>query len=127
MSGWAATELDTIAGRDELTVASRRNDSSLTRPRIVWVSCVGDEVFVRSVNGPDAAWYRSTRVRHAGHISCGEVDKDVTFDDVSEDTRLNAEVDAAYRAKYRHYARSIVDSICSAQARNTTLKLVPGG
>lgn len=125
MSGWAASELGTIAAVDELAVASRRNDGSLTRPRVVWVSRVGDEVFVRSVRGPNAAWYRSTQVRRAGHISCGEVDRDVTFHDVSDASGLNADIDAAYRAKYRHHARNIVDSICSAQARSTTLKLVP--
>jgi hypothetical protein len=37
------------------------------------------------------------------------------------DGAVNDAVDAAYRAKYQHYADSIVD----AQARATTLKLVP--
>ena len=114
-----------IAEQDELPVASRRNDGSLRRPRVVWAVRVGDEVFVRSINGPDAAWHRSTQVCHAGHISCGEVEQDATFDDVSDDSRFNADIDAAYRAKYRHYARNIVDSICSAQARSTTLRLDP--
>jgi hypothetical protein len=123
VSGWTATELDTIAAQDELTVAAQRRDGSLTGARVVWVVRVGDEVFVRSVNGPGAAWFRSTQVRHAGHISCGELDKDVDFDDVSDDITLNAGIDAAYRAKYRRYARNDVEAICSVQARSTTLQL----
>jgi hypothetical protein len=123
VTGWTRIELDTVAEQDELTVASRRCDGTLNRTRIVWAARVGDEVFVRSVNGPDAAWYRSAQVRHAGHISCGHVATDVIFDDVSDDTTLNADIDSTYRAKYRRYARSIVDSVCSAQARSTTLRL----
>jgi hypothetical protein len=43
----------------------------------------------------------------------------VETDDVDD------ELDAAYRAKYRRYAESIVGSIVSPQARAATLKLVP--
>jgi hypothetical protein len=39
---------------------------------------------------------------------------------------VNDQVDAAYRAKYGRHAGSIVDGITNAQARSTTLKLVPG-
>jgi hypothetical protein len=38
---------------------------------------------------------------------------------------MNDEIDAAYRAKYRRYAESIVGSIISPEARAATLKLVP--
>ena len=41
------------------------------------------------------------------------------------DGAVNDQVDAAYRAKYRRYAGSIVDGITDAQARSTTLKLAP--
>ena len=34
-------------------------------------------------------------------------------------------IDAAYRAKYRRYAASIVDSTVTTAARSATLKLVP--
>ena len=41
------------------------------------------------------------------------------------DAAANDQVDAAYRSKYRLYAAGIVDGITNAQARSTTLKLVP--
>jgi hypothetical protein len=38
---------------------------------------------------------------------------------------MNEEIDAAYRAKYRRYAESIVSGIVTPDARAATLKLVP--
>jgi hypothetical protein len=44
---------------------------------------------------------------------------------VDADHAINDEVDAAYRAKYRRYAGSILNSVLTPQARATTIKLVP--
>jgi len=49
--------------------------------------------------------------------------KDVTFVDAGHD--INDEVDAAYRAKYRRYAGSILNSVLTPDARSTTIKLEP--
>lgn len=38
---------------------------------------------------------------------------------------VNNAIDAAYRAKYRRYAASIINSIVTPQARSATLKLTP--
>lgn len=45
----------------------------------IWVVRVGDELYVRSVNGRTSAWFRGAQVRHAGHIRAGGMDKDVTL------------------------------------------------
>ena len=63
------------------------------------------------MNGPDAAWFRGTQVRHQGHIQAGGVNRDVAFADT--DHSLDDEIDAAYRTKYRRYAKSITDAINS--------------
>jgi hypothetical protein len=104
---------------------SRRDDGTLRPTRTIWVVPYDGGLYVRSINGPTAAWYRGTRIRHEGHVTAGGVDRDVTFVDVADDTALNDAVDAAYRQKYRRYAASIVDSIVSATARSTTIRLVP--
>ena len=75
------------------------------------------------MNGPTAAWYRGTQARHQGRIQAGGVGKDVTFADAGQG--LDDRLDAAYRAKYRRYAPSIIDHIISLQARSATIKLVP--
>jgi hypothetical protein len=51
------------------------------------------------------------------------VQQDVTFVDADHD--IDDEVDAAYRAKYRRYAGSILNSVLTPEARASTLKLVP--
>jgi hypothetical protein len=38
---------------------------------------------------------------------------------------LNDTIDAAYRTKYHRYAKNIVDSDLTSEARAATLKLVP--
>lgn len=120
---WTNEELTRIGAEDELEIASRRGDGTLRRPRTIWVVRHGEDLFVRSVNGPDAAWYRGTRDRHEGHITAGGVDKDVTF--VDAEPALNDTLDAVYRSKYRRYSAAPVDRITSDEARATTIQLVP--
>ncbi len=88
----------------------------------IWVVRLGDELYVRSVNGRTAAWFRAAQVRHEGRIWAGGVEKDVLL---VETDNMNDEIDAAYRTKYHRYAASIIDAIVSPQARSTTIKLVP--
>jgi hypothetical protein len=57
------------------------------------------------------------------HIQAGSVDKDVTF--VDADHNKDDQIDAAYRGKYRRYAKGIVDTIVTLQARAATLKVLP--
>jgi hypothetical protein len=143
---WSTAELEQIASRDELDVAPRRGDGTLTKPRIVWMVRVGDDVYVRSVKGTEGSWYRTTRGTGEGHVSTGTVDKDVAFLDVvdsgdtgstddTDDTdgsnkttgstdNLQDRIDAAYRAKYSRYPGPVA-SITADKARATTMRLVP--
>ncbi len=123
MTTWSSDELKKIGTAEELEIASLRRDGTLHAPVTIWVVRHGDDLYVRSVNGRTAAWFRGTQVRHEGHIRAGGVDKDVTFVDANPE--INEQLDAAYRTKYRLYAASIIDSIVSAKARSTTMKLVP--
>jgi hypothetical protein len=124
MTTWMSDELNKIGTAEELEVASRRRDGTLRNPVTIWVVRLGDDLYVRAVNGRNSAWFRGVQVRHEGHIQAGGVDKDVTF--VEEATPdLNDQIDAAYRTKYRRYAASIISSIVSPEARAATIKLVP--
>ena len=123
MTAWTSEELNKIGTAEELEIASFRSDGTLRNPVTIWVVTVADDLYVRSVNGRTAAWFRGTQVSHEGRIQAGGVDKDVTF--VDADPNLNDQIDAAYRAKYRRYAASIVNSTLSPQARAATIRLVP--
>jgi hypothetical protein len=123
MTAWTTDELTKIGSAEELQIASLRHDGTLRKPVTIWVVRDGDSLYVRSVKGPTAAWFRGTQERHEGRIRAGGVDKDVTFVDAERD--IDDEVDAAYRAKYRRYAGSILNSVLTPQARSTTIKLMP--
>ncbi len=126
MTTWTSDELDKIGTAEELRIASLRGDGTLRNPVTIWVVRLGDELYVRSVNGSSGAWFRGAQARHEGHIRAGGVDKDVTF--VEEDgADLHAQIDAAYRNKYHRYGPNIVGSIVTPQARAATVKLVPRG
>ncbi len=124
MTAWTSDELTRIGTAEELQIASLRRDGTLRKPVTIWVVRHGDDLYVRSVNGRTAAWFRGTQARHEGHIRAGGVDKDVTFVEEADPT-INDQIDAAYRTKYRRYAASIISSIVSPEARSATIKLVP--
>ncbi len=122
MTNWTKDELTKIGSAEELEIQSLRRDGSLRNPVTIWVVRLGDDLYVRAVNGRSGAWFRGTQVRRQGRIQAGGVEKDVTFEDA--DPGLNVQIDAAYRAKYRRYAANIVNSILTSQARASTIRLV---
>ncbi len=124
MTTWTSDELNRIGKADILRISFPRRDGTLRSPIPIWVVRIGDDLYVRSVNGRTAAWFRGAQVRHEGHIQAGGVDKDVTFVEADGGAALNDQIDAAYRAKYG-YPSSAVSHITSPTARAATIKLVP--
>ena len=123
MNEWTSDELTRIGNAEELEIASVRSDGTRRKPVTIWVARDGDSLSVRSVKGPSSAWFRGTQERHEGRIRAGGIGKDVTF--VNAEHAIDDKVDAAYRAKYRRYAGSILNSVLTPQARSTTIKLLP--
>ena len=103
MTAWTSDELDKIGTADELEIAPLRRDGTLRTPVTIWVVRLGDDLYVRSVNGRTSDWFRGVQVLHEGHIQADGVEKDVTFVEEA-DAVLNDQIDAAYRTKYRRYA-----------------------
>jgi hypothetical protein len=123
MTEWTNEELTKIEAADELEIASLRRDGTRRSPVTIWVVRVGDDLYVRSVNGRSGAWFRGSEARHEGRIRVGGVEKDVSF--VEADRGLADQIDAAYRTKYGRYAAGIVDHVVSPEARSATIRLVP--
>lgn len=123
MTTWASDELNKIGGAEELEIATFRKDGTLRKPVTIWVARVGDDLFVRSAYGRTPAWFRGTQLRREGHITAGGIEKAVAFEDA--DPAVSDQIDAAYRSKYRRHGAQYVNSVTDAEARSTTIRLVP--
>jgi hypothetical protein len=127
-NGWSADELSTIDGTGEVEIATRRSDGALRAARIVWIVRHDDAVYVRSVNGTTAAWYRGVQTRHEGALSAGRLQRGVAFVEAGEHagggSGLDDALDAAYRDKYGR-SSSAVARITADVARATTLRVAP--
>lgn len=123
MITWTNDELTKIGSAEELEIAPLRQDGTLRKPVTIWVVRLGDDLYVRSVNGRSSGWFRGTQVRHAGRIQAGGVDKDVTFVEEA-DPEINEQVDAAYLTKYRRYPQYVAPMV-TPEVRATTIKLMP--
>jgi hypothetical protein len=124
MANWTRDELEKIGKADELEIVTLRRDGTPRKPVTIWVVRHGDDLYVRSGYGDRAAWYRGARQRADGQIRAGGLEKDVRFEDAG-DAALNDQIDAAYRSKYLHHGAQWVDPMVAAEARSTTIKLIP--
>ena len=123
MTQWTSDQLDKLGRAEEVQIASVRRDGTVRRPVTVWAARHGDDLYVRSVRGRSGHWFRGTQERREGRVRAGSAQQDVTFVDADHD--VDDEIDAAYRAKYRRYAGSILNSVLTPEARAATIKLVP--
>ena len=119
---WTDAELTAIASAEEVTLATARADGTLRRPVTMWIIRDAADVYVRSVNGRGAAWFRGAQTQHEGQIHAGAIDKNVSLVETDE---AGDRIDAAYEAKYGTRYPTIVPSILAPQARAATFKLVP--
>jgi hypothetical protein len=121
MSSWTNDDLDRLGHSEELALASRRADGSLSGFVTMWVVRVGDDLYVRSAGGPDRPWFRSAIARGVGTIRVGDIERDVTF--AETDPAAHPSIDVAYHAKYDRYGQRIVGSVVGAAAHRVTIRL----
>jgi len=128
MTSWTTDELDAIDSTEEVDIATRRHEGTLRSERVVWIVRHDAAVYVRSVNGVDAAWYRGVQTRHEGRLTAGRLRRDVTFVEAGEhaggDGGLDDALDEAYRRKYGR-SSSPVAHLTAPTARATTLRVEP--
>jgi hypothetical protein len=122
MEQWTDLELDALATAGDLQIASRRRDGTLSPPVTIWAVRHDDDVYVRSVNGPSATWYRAARRRGTGWIASGGIEHDVSF--LAPASDAEDAIDGAYREKYGASSRA-TQRIIAPLARGTTIRLTP--
>ncbi|MCG5218028.1 DUF2255 family protein [Streptosporangium sp. KLBMP 9127] len=125
MATWTSEELTKIGNAEELELSSSRRDDTLRDPVIMWVVRVGDDLYVRSMNGRGGSWFRGTQTSHEGRIQAGGVEADVTFADADPDDDVHDEIDEVYRTKYRRYSANVIGGVVNPGSRAATIKLVP--
>lgn len=123
MDTWTNDELDKIGTAEELRIASLRRDGTLREPVIIWVVRLGDDLYVRCVNGREGVWFRGVLTRHEGRIWAGDVGKDVKFVEET-DPDINTKIDEAYLTKYSRYPQWVAPMVIP-KVRAATIKLVP--
>ncbi|MGN6168165.1 MAG: DUF2255 family protein [Solirubrobacteraceae bacterium] len=119
---WTESELTEIAGAKEVTLATARAEGTRRRPVTMWIVREADDLYVRSVNGRDAAWFRAAQTQHEGRLRAGAIEKDVAL---VETNQAGEQIDAAYQAKYGARYPTLVPSILAPHARAATLKVIP--
>jgi hypothetical protein len=123
MPAWTPDELARIGKADELQIASRRHDGSLRPFVTIWVVRSGDDLYVRSAYGYENGWFQRALSSGEGRIRAAGVERDVGFEEPG--AAVDADLHAAYHAKYDRYGPSIVGTVVSPEAARSTLRLVP--
>lgn len=113
--------LDHLAATDEIRIGFNRPDGS-TGSTPVWIVRVGDDLFVRSMNGPRGGWYRRLRADPDGEVHENGHRHRVHAEPVT-DPEVRRQVTHAYQAKYQDspYLRPFLDE----ETAGTTLRLKP--
>jgi hypothetical protein len=114
-------DLAALAAADEIEIETRAPDGTVHRT-IIWIVTHDGDVYVRSVNGPGARWYREA-------IATGDIALHV--DGRRIPARLEAAADAAgveacseaLKAKYK--ADYSLQSMLEPETLPTTLRVVP--
>ena len=124
MAKWTDQELSTIDAHDDLHISTARADGSIRKPVIIWSVRVGSDLYVRAVRGVNGLWYRHAMEIGEGEIDAGGVHRSTRFTPI-DDEATNRSIDEAFRSKYSRFAKSIVDSTVTDQAREATLRVDP--
>ncbi len=123
MSAWTPADLERIGRADEVQVASRRPDGSLSGYVTIWAVRVGDSIYVRSAYGYDNPWFQRALRSGDGSLRAGGVERQARFEAAGPD--VADAVTTAYHAKYDRYGPAIVGSVTTGDAFHSTLRVVP--
>jgi len=73
MTAWISEELNRIGKAEELQIASLRSDGTLRMFVTIWVVRLRDDLYVRSVNGRNSAWFRGVQIFRKQGLRCRDL------------------------------------------------------
>jgi hypothetical protein len=122
---WTDEELRAIGGAAELQVTSVRPDGTLRPYVTIWGVRSGPDLFIRSAAGPLNGWFRRAVAAGHGRIKAGGIERDVSFRQLDSRVGAQADIDAAYHAKYDRYGQQYVGPVVGPAAAAVTLQIQP--
>ena len=118
---FAADDVAAIAAAEEIRIETSAPDGTIHRT-IIWIVAHEGEVYVRSVNGPEARWYREATATGdvAVHVDGRRIPARV---EPAADAEGIAACSAGLEAKYR--GGYSLASMLEPDTLPTTLRVVP--
>ncbi|MGA2839781.1 MAG: DUF2255 family protein [Steroidobacteraceae bacterium] len=116
-------ELRVLDDCEEIEIEILREDTQEPHRATLWVVVVGNDAYVRSVNGADAHWYQHLIGKLTGTIHAN--DKHIPIRAVPvDDAEMRVQVSEAYQRKYVLYPQDVA-WIVGPEVQRTTLRLEP--
>ena len=118
---FAAADLSAIAGAEEVRIETRASDGTVHRT-IIWIVEHDGQLYVRSVNGPGARWFREATADTAIALLLGDRRYEAHVVPATDPASIEA-CSAGLRAKYKgDYS---LGSMLQEDILQTTLRVVP--
>jgi len=118
---FAGEDLAALAADEEIEIETRA-PSGVTHRTIIWVMVDADRVFIRSVNGESARWYREATADPSVAVHVQGWRLPVRLVPATDDASIQA-CNAALRRKYR--GDGSLRSMLQAHTLPTTLQVMP--
>jgi len=118
---FAETDLAAIAQAEEVRIETRATDGTVHRT-IIWIVEHDGQLYVRSVNGPDARWFREATADTAIALLVGDQRFLAHVVPATDPASIEA-CSAGLRTKYA--GDSSLGSMLEAHTLPTTLRVVP--
>ena len=118
---FAEADLSAIAGAEEVRIETRAADGT-THRTIIWIVEHDGQLYIRSVNGPDARWYREATADTAIALLVGDQRFEAHVVPATDPASIEA-CSAGLRAKYK--ADYSLASMLKPETLPTTLRVVP--
>jgi hypothetical protein len=117
-------ELRLLDEIEEVEIETVRSDTQKPHNVTIWVVVVGPNVYVRSINGAQAHWYRQLHEQSCGTIHAN--DRKIPIHAVPVlDEPTQSLVNDAYRRKYELYPQDVA-WIVAPEVQRTTLRVMRG-